>query len=159
MLRLGPQDLPASQFLMVATLVTYAVVEFIATGLAYSVSESLLLVGLDVGLVLCLVWLALRWRGFASRFNQTVTALFGTGTLLGLVSIPIVSWLVRIQAQIEPVLLPVFLWFGLFIWTLVVMGHILRQALSVSFVAGVLLAVGYMLVSVFVTGLFFPSAT
>ena len=84
--RRGPQDLPASRFLVWMTAVAYVGVSAIQmavtgeTGLAwfvFLVMDPLLLTG-------C-VWLMLKLYGHPERFLQTAAAVLGTGALLALV--------------------------------------------------------------------------
>jgi len=84
--RRGPQDLPASGLLLAITFAAYVLVgvvqlalldEPVATWLVYLVADPVLL---------CLfVWLLLRLYGHPERFQQTATAVLGTGALLGVV--------------------------------------------------------------------------
>lgn len=84
--RRGPQDLPASGLLLAITLAAYVLVgvvqlalldEPVATWLVYLVA--------DPALLSLFVWLLLRLYGHPERFQQTATAVLGTGALLGVV--------------------------------------------------------------------------
>jgi hypothetical protein len=83
--RRGPQDLPASSLLVMLTLAAYVAVTVVqllmldepaATWAFFVVGDPLLL--------MAWVWLVLRLFGRADRYLQTVSAVLGTGALLGL---------------------------------------------------------------------------
>ena len=79
----------------------------------------------------------LAFRRMSSRLPQTLTALAGTGILFGAISILLV-----LQAEpgtAQPLL--VMLWFGAFIWSLLVDAHIYRRAMSLPMRLGMLIAV------------------
>ena len=148
LLRAGPQDLPASGFLLGMALAAYFVLDFIAFSLVESPPQALMKSVLDLALFMGLTWAVLRGYGAGGRFTQTATALLGTGVLIGAVSLPVIGWLVRLQAEQAMEALPVLLWFMLLFWSIVVVAHILRHALSVSYAMGILYAVIYLLISI-----------
>ncbi len=87
--RRGPQDLPASGLLLAITLAAYVLVGVVqlalldepgATWLVYLLADPVLLA--------LFVWLLLRLYGHAERFQQTATAVLGTGALLGVALVP-----------------------------------------------------------------------
>ena len=106
MLRRGPQDLPASQFLMVSALLCY-----IASGLALFLTQIPSLAGalaeLSVGLVMEAGFFValLALQGKLSRVVQTLTALWGTGTLLTLAGLPLHKWITSIPEGADPAIL------------------------------------------------------
>ncbi len=156
MLRRGPQDLPASQFLMVSALLCYT-----ASGLALfltqipslggALAELSVVLALEAGFFVALLAL----QGKLSRAVQTLTALWGTGTLLTLVGLPLHMWIVAIPEGAPPATLPNLGVLLLLILSLVVAGHILREALELPLPAGILLVMSEFILSVFVTAQLF----
>ena len=111
---------------------------------------------IDAILMLAALWLLLRWRRWLPRLPQAATALFGSNTLLSLVSFP-----VHIMAGPDPEKqtaagLILLLFLLLMTWVLVVMGHILRHTLETTMANGILLAMGYALLSVLLVRYIFP---
>jgi hypothetical protein len=78
---------------------------------------------------------------YSVRINQTLTALAGTNSVLGILSIPLLFWLEQLQLQPSDIALPKWLLIGLGMWNIVVYAHILRHALEVPFIVGVGLTV------------------
>jgi hypothetical protein len=135
-LRSGPQDLPAGPQLAIILAIAY-----LAQGLAAdrimepsdTQPASLLAIAVQFGAIIAL----LRLRRLAERVPQTISALAGTGFLIGLLSILLLRQLTPGEPQ--PELAMAYL--GLFFWSLAVDANIYRHALSVNMSAGVLVAV------------------
>ncbi len=156
LLRAGPQQLPASGFLLGLSLVAYGTFGLLLVFPDFSLVSALGQVLLDALVLLGLLQLALRRIGHEDRFLQTATAATGSGALLALVALPVTLWLTQARVHTGDVDTPALLLFFLMIWNVAVLGHILRHALSTSLGVGVLLAIGYMLISLTVLGALFP---
>lgn len=160
MLRKGPQDLPASQFLMVSALLAYT-----ASGLALfltqvpslgaALSELSVVLILEAGFFVALLAL----QGRLVRAVQTLTALWGTGTLLTLVALPLHLWISSIPEGADPATAANLGVLLLLILSLVVGGHILGKALELPLPAGILLVMAEFILSVFVTAQLFAGGT
>lgn len=135
-LRAGPQDLPAGAGL--AALLTAA---WIAQGLLMDqalnepASGARNLVAIAVQFVAIAALLKLRNR--AARIPQTFSALAGTGIIMGLLAFALLAQLDPGRPQRGLALA----YLGLFLWSLVVDGHIYRHALSTRMSLGILVAV------------------
>jgi hypothetical protein len=155
LLRRGPQAVPAASWLTVAALAAYGVVGMLAHRMVVPgmnpTGPALFDLFLMIGFVLSLLY----WRGFQGRAYQTLAALAGTGTLLTLCGLPVIR-LLEPQAQGEALAsVGAILWLVLMGWSLLVTAHILRHSLAVSLPAGVLLAMIYMMISIFFYGTLF----
>lgn len=141
-LRAGPQDLPSSWTVATGLLALYVALGMYsgqALGVGNAVARSLAINVLQVVAVAVM----LRLRGFPERLPQTISALAGTGVLLGLLAHVL---LLQANPEVNQPLLGLG-WFAVFIWSLVVDAHIYRNALAVSLSVGVLIAVLLMAVS------------
>lgn len=130
LLRTSPQDLPASQALLVLTLICNVIVGLLLIGdtrphPALALLESLL----DTLLMLGMLWLMLSLRSLQARFIQTATALMGSGLLLGLIALPLLVLSGDGQAESAPNLANLLLLI-LVIWSMAVLGHILRHTFN-----------------------------
>lgn len=136
-LRAGPQDLPAATGLAFMLALFYLlqglVADRILEGSGDNAPRSLLSIAFQFGIVALL----LGWRGTAARIPQTLSALAGTGFLLGLVWIGLLSAMEPGQPRPGVALASL----GLFVWSLVVDAHIYRHALSIKMSFGILVAV------------------
>ncbi len=150
LLRSGPQDLPAAYPLLKLALFAYGLsgLVFLLGGVGdLGLSQAVLLVAVDIALLAGLTYLILHTVDHLPRFTQTLTALVGTGALLQFIALPLGMWFVRAQAAGASGQFPALLWLLLMIWSLIITGHILRHALSVSFGIGILCALGYVFIS------------
>jgi hypothetical protein len=140
LLNKGPQDSPASSLLLGLT-----VAANLAVGIALSLIEAAkaeALIQAAVGALLLggFLWIALSFTGKRSRFLQTATAAFGADTLISIAALPLLvwgRWATDAQGLVAILLLLLML------WQMAVIGHILHHALSVSFPAGLGLALAY----------------
>ncbi len=156
--RRGPEDLPDSFFLLVATGLVYVIVQgFLAVDVyATPVALALSLV-LDLLLLCGCLWGLLRLASHMARFRQTLTALFGAGALLGLCMLPFTAWLQVAATPGKPAVGPTLGLLAVLSWSLVVNGHIFSRALSTPFVAGLAVAVAYFFLNYLVFAQFGPS--
>ncbi len=146
MLRARPQDIPSSSALLLLSVVLVlvsGVVSMLSSvgGLTQAVMISLL----DLAMTLVLLAVSLNIMGLSSRLIQTATAMFGTGVIINMVSIPVVILLNGTPENSEYSLLGALLYFALLVWSVVVMGHILRHSFNLRFSGGILIAIAYFL--------------
>lgn len=143
--RAAPQDLPYSQFLMALCLGCYFIVGFAISLAEQAFGQAIIIAAADTGLMVGLAYLGLWVRDSIPRAIQTVTALAGTGTLFELVGWPLVTFLQTLEegeaSSISLLLL------GLVIWNIVVIGNILRHALSLPMWIGTAIALLYIYTS------------
>lgn len=156
--RLGPQDLPASRFLLSFGILLSILVSLAALSIS-RVSAMGYLLGdlLNLLLEAALLYAALSYLRLRARFEQTFVALLGSGVLLQLLSLP--ALVLIIGAEPGQALREFGLLFllGVLGWNLAVMGHILRHAFEMRLAAGVLLAVVYFLLINTLTSFLFGS--
>lgn len=155
--RQGPQDLPAAQSLFIVTLLLYLLISTIISGFELEPERALLSAVVEVALLLAMIRVMLWARELWPRFQQTATALLGSGTLFGFIAVPLMWWQSQYDQPMDA-FAPSLLIFALFVWSVAVTGHILRHALNVPFYVGVVLSLLYTYVSItilraiFITG-------
>ena len=140
LLRVAPQDLPASTLLLSIAVGAHAGVATLVMSLLFPLPSAV-----PMGLTLTLLpgvfaFALLAARGLRERFPQTWAALAGTGTVLAVVALPLMAVLGSLPVGSVPAaagMLLTVLWLALVVWNLVVSGHILRHALSVHLTAGI----------------------
>mgnify|MGYP001554603083 FL=1 len=134
--RSGPQDLPVGRGLLLLLVVLYLAQGFMAGGVIDEPNAGPRTV-VAVAVQFAIIAALLNLRGLRVRTPQTLTAMAGTGFLFGLLSLAVLS---RIDpANPQPNLALFYL--ALFVWSLLVDGHIYRHALSIKLGGGVLIAV------------------
>lgn len=148
--RRGPQDLPASQFLVGLLLAVYFVVGLSAVSISGSSGTVVLFLVVD-GLIyyFAFVWLVLRTYERQRRYLQTVGALLGVDILLTLLSLPLRVWSGPIgdAGDTNPPMLPVLLYFAVYLWSLDIAGFVLSRALERPYISGVLIVLLYAMIS------------
>lgn len=149
--RKGPQDVPASAALLRLSLLAYGVSGLLVLLLSTPFPAAILQTLLDLILMAGLLYLALILHRRSARFEQTLSALTGAGTLMGLLALPLMNWIAQ-QGVEGDIGLPSFLVLGLMIWSIAVIAHILRHAFDTSIWVGALYAIGYTFLSWTVTG-------
>ena len=134
--RSGPQDLPVGRGLLLLLVVLYLAQGFMAGGVIDEPNAGPRTV-VAVAVQFAVIAALLNLRGLRVRTPQTLTAMAGTGFLFGLLSLAVLS---RIDpANPQPNLALFYL--ALFVWSLLVDGHIYRHALSIKLGGGILIAV------------------
>ncbi|MCP3670064.1 MAG: hypothetical protein GY814_06450 [Gammaproteobacteria bacterium] len=158
LLRAKPQDIPVSSALMLVMLLATIVSGVPAIiGQIGGLAPALMIGVMDVALILVLLKIFLRLAGLSSRLLQTATALFGTGVLINLLSIPIQMMLDASPDNSASQFFGALLFFVLLAWSLVIMGHILRHSFKLQLSSGVLVAMGYFMLINTLVRLFLPA--
>jgi hypothetical protein len=156
LLRAAPQDLPASRMLLGITLGLYLLCSWLLAIPAYGQMRAVPVALLDTGLLIVFIQTLLYLLSRSARSLQTLTAMAGSGSLLGLLALPLVLW--GQPAQMDEPLggLLLYAWLLLLVWNLLVAGHILRHALSTSLGIGTGVSLLYALVSMQLFAKLFP---
>ncbi|MDR3386281.1 MAG: hypothetical protein P4L92_04455 [Rudaea sp.] len=143
-LRRGPQDLPYSPQLLLGVCVASLVLQQAITRVLGVDQDTLGAGMLSLAFNLGVLYLLLNLRGLRSRFIQAALALLCCALLFTLLSLPI-----ALLAGTHPItpeqMTPLQLLLGLaslplLIWKLMVDAHILRHSLDVPFLAGMVIA-------------------
>ena len=135
-LRSGPQDLPDSWATTVVIVGLYLAMSMFSVqqlGDGDSAAVGLAITAMQFAAIAVMLHL----RKHPERLAQTLSALAGTGIVLGTL-----SYIFLVQAdpdRQQPLL--ALAWFSLFFWSLVVDAHIYRHALSITMPQGMLISV------------------
>jgi len=157
-LRVAPQDLPTSRPLLIYSLAIYAVLALVLAWIQMTPGKAVIAAVFDTLLMGLLSYVLLWARLMPQRWPQTCTALAGSGIILQVLALPITLWHKQFGPEDSMVLVPSLLILVLLFWNLVVVGHILRHALSTNLGMGAVLATVYMYVSLGVMKVLFFSA-
>ena len=144
--RRGPQDLPESRLLLWLTAAAYVAVSIAQlTLLEEPAAAWLVFVVLDPILLTTGVYLLLRLFGKTDRFVQTVSAVLGTGVVLGLGMFLPVQWLLA-QAAVPPGSTAAgMVALGMVVIFALVTGRIVKLATDSNLFTGVTLSLTYFL--------------
>jgi hypothetical protein len=147
--RRTPAQLPASLFLLTLVAAAAALLEVLSAFLPPASTDRLFTrIVLSVGLPLGFAWVVLVLTRHRQRFLQTGIALLGVGVLAELVLYPIGSLIHVIGSdRVEAIPLGILMLLGL-IWYLLACANIWRAALDSGLSIGVVISVGYLLLSI-----------
>lgn len=139
----GPQDLPASAFFLGIVLFANAVVSMIILSVEAPFLTALPQFLTGIALLVVFIRIVLALSGKMLRFQQTLTALLGADTVISLISLPFLIWISANQnfGVIYYILIASML------WSMAVVAHIIRHALSSSYLFGLGLSILYFLAS------------
>ncbi len=161
LLRAGPQNLPDNPFLITLTVIAYLIAGLLITTLQQPLVISLALIAVDFTLLSVLLYLLLWSRQQLPRYRRSISALLGSGAILEIIALPIIRW--QQQVNIEStfvsnslLLSSLLLWIWLF-WNVIVVAHILKQAMSTRFIVGMSLAIFYLYLSFQASGMIVKS--
>jgi hypothetical protein len=142
--KLGPEDLPDSQFLLGVTLVIHLLVDLPLSAMIFGPSVVLVqIIVLDLGMLIGGLWILLSLTGYVDRFRQTLIAFLGTSVLLNILMAPFTLWRQFTVGSDTESALPVIAIFAIVLWSLSINGHIVSRALSKSYSIGLGIAVIY----------------
>jgi predicted neutral ceramidase superfamily lipid hydrolase len=156
LLRKGPQDLPKSSLLLSLCLILYTVLDVLLTVQTRPFTDALLVSLVDVGFLLVVTFLILSQHKHLDRMLQTMSALFGTGLILGIFIFPLVYGGVQNQYESWLQQIIVLLFLIMVIWNVVVLAHIVRHAISTSMGIGIMIAILYIWMSSLLITMLFP---
>ena len=132
-LRKGPQDLPASQGLLIITGFLLIVSAVLGDQFNSGLSERLVFALTQVAILTVLVWFILSLNHKAARAVQTLTAFYGSSVIIQLFVWPFRSWLLSLTEEAQQqATIPLLAVIALAIWSFVVMVHIYKNALDSS---------------------------
>ena len=143
LLRAGPEDLPASPVLFRTLLALYFVVGLVVNQLQSKLHDSVLLTGVELILMMVVVAILLHFRRLSTRYQQTISAMAGTGVLFGILAWPLLSVIAGSEADFDVSPIIMTLLAVLLIWSLLVTAHIFRRALDIGPGQAVIITVVY----------------
>ncbi len=148
LLRRAPQDIPASSLLLAMTLLLHFLFTVLAAMLDPNPQQVMLIAVIECLCLLAFVYVVLLLRSRTNRWQQTVTALVGTGIIIKLIFFPVLMLLPGGGGLHETPTSVMWAVWLLSLWGLLVLAHIFRHALSVPFILGAAVAIAYCAVNV-----------
>ena len=148
LLRQGPQDLPTSGILLAIALTAHTVMSIVWSNISQAAINAVLSGLLDTLMLVGLSTALLYAQRRKARVVQTLTALAGTGTIITFLALPVSGWLQNVDQSAGKGGLAMIVLFLLMVWSLVVVAHIFRHALSIPFFFGLMLALVFYGISI-----------
>jgi len=152
-----PQDLPPGENqLYVAIMLnffTYVMALVWHIGIGNAAMHALL----DILITAVVLYLALMLTSKLARFQQALGAICGAGAVLNFAGIPMLQLTQTPDGQ-EPGSIAVLSHFVLLVWSLSLVGHVLRHTFNIRMSASIVAAVFYYLFIISVFAVVFPEA-
>ncbi len=156
-----PQDVPAGitplRIGLVGAFLTYVLALVSLTGMPTAVLTAVV----DLVLLGLLLHIALRWFGREERFVQAYAAFCGASVFVNLAALPIY---LSFSAGVDPATVAAesrtlfdIANFVLMVWTISLLGHIVRHTFEVGLPISILIAYAYVMLLTFVLGALFSS--
>lgn len=156
-----PQDVPAGikplRIGVICAFVTYVLALVSLTG----VPKAVLTASVDLALLGLSIHFALKWVGRSERFVQAFAAFCGASMFVNLAAMPIY---LSFSAGVDPATVPAesramfdMANFVLMVWTIALLGHIVRHTFEIGMPVSILVAYAYVMLLTFVLGALFNS--
>jgi cytochrome b len=158
LLRRAPQDDPLSYSALQWSIVAYVLMDLLQARASSDWPASLGLTTRDTLVLVLFAWTVLLLMKKSARLVQTLTALAGTGTVLGIVGLPLILQAAQTQAEDGPAGILVLAWLLMLVWSIAVQANIFRHALSTAYGSGLLLAGLHTVLIVTLVETLFPRA-
>lgn len=158
LLRAKPQDIPYSNTLLYKLLLVnfssgvFVVSSYESLAIATGVVLSSLLI------LLVFTWYLLEYTEKRARFNQTASALAGTGALFNLLVWPLYVQLAKDELPATTEQMLVMAVYLLLSWNVLVMGYIFKHALETSMLNALIISFMLLLISLILTQSLFAGA-
>ena len=159
LLRRAPQADPASATTLCWSLLAYVALDLLHARTSSDWQTSLGMTALDALVMVLFSWAVLRLTKKSARYMQTLTALAGTGAVLGLVGLPLIQQAAQAHPDKGPAGMLVLGLLVLLVWSMSVQAHIYRHALATGYGVGLLVAGLQMVLLISLLETFFPQAT
>ena len=126
--------MPASQALLITTGALLILTAVLSDQLHGDLFGKLTFALAQVALLSTVVWIVLSIRKVPERIVQTLTALYGSGTLIQLLIWPFRAQIIGMEdpQQAQEAVLPLMAIVGFAVWSFIIMIHIYRNALDIT---------------------------
>lgn len=152
-LRRGPQDLPASPALLVLLAVLSVLVGTVNGAELFGGARAALGANLlDLFLSMVMLFALLQFKGHVARWQQTASAFLGLGVLAGLIMMLIKAPAVVLGISGFAMLADLMI----AIWLHIALGNVLRHALGIPLLAGVMIVLSYTVLAFSLIARIFP---
>ena len=147
-LRARPQDCPVSKSLQSSLMLIYFLLGVISALSIYNIWGSVVTSLLDLGVLYMFTLVLLSSK--KERVHQTFNAFLGSGIIIGIFS-AICSYLFEIDPETETISdAGIIVFLLIFVWIVIVFGHIIRHAVDTSLSIGIALGLGYVIINTIV---------
>lgn len=141
--RRGPQDVPSSRFLFWLLLATSLGIELAVESWLVGSTAGIAVVILVTGFDIWFVWAVLRLFNREARFRQTMTALFGTATVLSVLRLPVVPFIELPTTEPQQLTIPGLVMLLVLAWSIDVHAYVFSRAIERPYVLCMAIVIAY----------------
>lgn len=153
-----PQDLPPGENQLYVAIVLNFVTYVMALTSRIGIGKAAMHALLDISITGLILYLALMFTSLLPRLQQALGAICGAGAVLNLAATPMILFSQTPAGQ-EPDKIAVLSHFVLLVWSLSLVGHVLRHTFNIRMSTSIVAAVVYYLFIISVFELVFPPAS
>jgi hypothetical protein len=143
----GPDQLPSSPFLVLLLLGASECAQLVTLRMAAAPDDAILVMLSSVAMDFLFVWGVLVVFERRQRFWQTMSAFLGVGVVLNVISAVLIAWNQSLQAPANTTTAPEVLLQLLEVWFVDIGGFLLSRAIDRHYALGVVIMLGYVLLS------------
>ncbi len=147
LIKKGPQDIPKNTALLKGTFLCYLLSGSVLLSVDNSMIDAVLQAFIDAILLGVFMYGLLSFFSVLGRFNQSMTAMYGSGALITMVSAPIMFGFQSIAHNGQKLGVFGFVLAWLVVWNFVVMANIIRETIQKSLITSILLTFCYLYLS------------
>ncbi|MEM7208986.1 MAG: hypothetical protein AAF434_14280 [Pseudomonadota bacterium] len=157
LLRAKPQDVTGTPVTAVLTLIAVIVANVSIFSSLLGAVEALQRSILEQVILALALLIGLSMSGHRERFLQLYTALCGAGLVISLVSWPIYQGLESLESIAELGVSGQVAMLSLHVWSIIVMGHILRHGFDTRLSVGIMMSMVYVVSVITIAAMIFPA--
>ncbi|ORU91889.1 MAG: hypothetical protein A6F70_00970 [Cycloclasticus sp. symbiont of Bathymodiolus heckerae] len=156
LLKKGPKDVPDSKALLKLVFLSYFLAGTVLISSDGFMVNAIMQALIETVLVAIFIYALVTLFSVSHRFDQAITAIYGTGTLITSLSIPFIFWVQDLSNNDEPTGPAGLVVFLIVCWSFVVMAHIIRETIQKPLSVCLLLTFCYLYLSYQVINWLYP---
>ncbi len=156
LIKKGPKDVPESAVLLKMVFFIYFLSGTLLLSSSIGLIDAIIQSFLETVLVGLFMYVLVSFFQVKNRFNQAVTAIYGSGALMTLLSVPYIFWMDGLVKNENPIGVIGLVVFFIVIWGFIVMANIIRETVQKSFSISLLLTFCYLYLSYQLINIAYP---
>jgi len=156
LMKKGPKDVPDSSVLLTLVFCLYFLAGTVLLSSSLVLTEALMQSLIETVLLGVFVYFLVSFFSIKNRFNQAITAIYGSGAFITIVSMPFIFWMQSLTGNGSTGMVGLIV-FMLVCWSFIVMAYIIRETIEKSFAVSLLLTFCYLYASYQLIKLVYPA--
>jgi hypothetical protein len=157
LIKTGPKEVPDSEVLLKLVFLIYFLAGTLLLSSSMEFSEAVIQSFIETLLVGLFIYILAIFFAVKNRFNQSITAIYGSGALITIFSVPFVFMIENLTKQGGSTGVVGMIVFLIVCWSFIVMANIIREMIQKSFSISLLLTFCYLYLSYQVIQMVYPA--